>query len=178
MQHSILFSTSCFSTCWNIHLVSLALYCLGLHHISTKGGRRLSLITLNLTPWPWPRVCPRVQSLDQLCTPFSWVHWETCTDHMVYCIMGMLMIPKTTSINTLECCIDDIRIWIRTNLLKLNNDKMEFLIIGTLQQLAKVNTTSIKLAKITFRSLKQQEIWTSIMIYTWKIPFTQCEQTM
>ena len=32
-----------------------------------------------------------------------------------------------------------------TNFLKLNNDKMEFLIMGTLQQLAKVNTTSIKI---------------------------------
>ena len=33
----------------------------------------------------------------------------------------------------------------RTNLLRLNDDKMEFLIIGTPQQLAKVMTTSIKI---------------------------------
>ena len=35
----------------------------------------------------------------------------------------------------------------RTNFLKLNDDKMEFLIIGTPQQLAKVNTTSIKIGQ-------------------------------
>ena len=41
-------------------------------------------------------------------------------------------------------CLDDIGIWMRTNYLKLNDDKMEFLIMGTPQQPAKVNTTSIK----------------------------------
>ena len=40
---------------------------------------------------------------------------------------------------------DDIRIWIRTNFLKLNDDKTEFLMIGTPQQLTKVTTTSIKI---------------------------------
>ena len=45
----------------------------------------------------------------------------------------------------LESCIQDVQIWMRTNLLKLNDDKTEFLIIGTPQQLAKVRTTSIKI---------------------------------
>ena len=35
----------------------------------------------------------------------------------------------------------------RTNLLKLNDEKTEFLIIGTPQQLAKVTTTSIKIGQ-------------------------------
>ena len=52
---------------------------------------------------------------------------------------------EKSCLNTLECCIDDdIRLWMRTNFLKLNDDKMEFHIMGTLQQLAKVNTLSIK----------------------------------
>ena len=54
---------------------------------------------------------------------------------------------EESCINTLKCCIDDIRIWMRTNFLKLNDDKTEFLIIGTPQQLAKVNTTSIKIGQ-------------------------------
>ena len=45
----------------------------------------------------------------------------------------------------LESCIQDVQIWMRTNLLRLNDDKTEFLIIGTPQQLAKVRTTSIKI---------------------------------
>ena len=38
----------------------------------------------------------------------------------------------------IELCISDIRTWMRTNLLKLNDEKTEFLIIGTKQQLNKV----------------------------------------
>ena len=57
------------------------------------------------------------------------------------------MIPgdKQLCLEELESCIQDVQIWMRTNLLKLNNDKTEFLIIGTPQQLAKVRTTSIKI---------------------------------
>ena len=54
---------------------------------------------------------------------------------------------EESCINALECCIDENRIWMRTNFCKLNDDKMEFLIIGTPQQLAKVNTTSIKIGQ-------------------------------
>ena len=54
---------------------------------------------------------------------------------------------EDSCIKTLECCINDIRIWMRTNLLKLNDEKTEFLIIGTPQQLAKVTTTSIKIGQ-------------------------------
>ena len=54
---------------------------------------------------------------------------------------------EESCISTLEHSIDDIRIWMRTNYLKVNYDKMEFLIMGTLQQLAKVKTTSIKIGQ-------------------------------
>ena len=54
---------------------------------------------------------------------------------------------EDSCIKTLECCINDIRIWMRTNFLKLNDDKTEFLIIGTPQQLTKVTTTSIKIGQ-------------------------------
>ena len=57
------------------------------------------------------------------------------------------MIPgdEQLSLKELKSCIQDVQIWMRTNLLRLNDDKMEFLIIGTPQQLAKVMTTSIKI---------------------------------
>ena len=42
-------------------------------------------------------------------------------------------------INILESCVSDIRIWMCTNQLKLNDDKTEFILIGTRQQLAKVS---------------------------------------
>ena len=37
----------------------------------------------------------------------------------------------------IERCIKEIRTWMRANLLKLNDDKMEFLMLGTDQQLWK-----------------------------------------
>ena len=43
-----------------------------------------------------------------------------------------------SGIKTLQECIWDICIWIHTNLLKLNDEKTEFHLIGTRQQLAKV----------------------------------------
>ena len=57
------------------------------------------------------------------------------------------MIPgdEQLCLKELESCIQDVWIWMRTNLLRLNDHKTEFLIIGTPQQLAKVRTTSIKI---------------------------------
>ena len=34
-------------------------------------------------------------------------------------------------LDRLECCISDIRAWMKLNLLKLNDDKIEFLLLGT-----------------------------------------------
>ena len=42
-------------------------------------------------------------------------------------------------ITVLENCVSDIRIWMRTNKLKLNDEKTEFLVVAKRQQLAKVS---------------------------------------
>ena len=42
-------------------------------------------------------------------------------------------------ITILESCVSDIRIWMCTNQLKLNDDKTKFILIRTRQQLAKVS---------------------------------------
>ena len=44
----------------------------------------------------------------------------------------------------MEDCIRDIRVWMLNNGLKLNDDKTEFLIIGTSQQLGKLDNISIR----------------------------------
>jgi hypothetical protein len=45
---------------------------------------------------------------------------------------------------SMERCIDDIRGWMANNYLKLNDCKTEFLIIGSRQQLAKINIDNIR----------------------------------
>ena len=43
------------------------------------------------------------------------------------------------AVTSIQLCVDDIRNWITKDKLLLNDDKTEFLMIGTKQQLAKVN---------------------------------------
>ena len=46
-------------------------------------------------------------------------------------------------VRNMEDCIRDIRFWMLNNGLKLNDDKTEFVIIGTSQQLGKLDNVSI-----------------------------------
>ena len=48
------------------------------------------------------------------------------------------------AIKSMTDCISDVRSWLILNNLTLNEDKAEFLILGTKQQLAKVNNDNIK----------------------------------
>ena len=45
-------------------------------------------------------------------------------------------------VRNMEGCIRDIRFWMLNNDLKLNDNKTEFLIIGTAQQLEKLDDIS------------------------------------
>ena len=44
----------------------------------------------------------------------------------------------------MERCVEEIRRWMTRNRLMMNNDKTEFLLIGTKQQLVKVNINHVK----------------------------------
>ena len=45
----------------------------------------------------------------------------------------------------LQSCIQDIRVWMRTNFLKLNGERTEFTMFGTRQHLAKINVSDTTL---------------------------------
>ena len=45
--------------------------------------------------------------------------------------------------------MDEINIWMIQNLLKLNSDKMEFILLGTRQQLAKTGDISLHISSDT-----------------------------
>ena len=47
------------------------------------------------------------------------------------------------AVTAIQHCVDDIRNWMTNDKLLLNDDKTEFLMIGTMQQLAKVNIDHI-----------------------------------
>ena len=50
---------------------------------------------------------------------------------------------KECCIKNLQNCIAEIRVWMHTNLLKLNDEKTEFIMISTRQQLARAGNVVI-----------------------------------
>ena len=55
------------------------------------------------------------------------------------------------AVNAIQHCVKDVRNWMNNDKLLLNDDKTEFLIIGTKQQLAKVNIDHILIGDSVIR---------------------------
>ena len=55
------------------------------------------------------------------------------------------------AVTAIQHCVDDIRNWMTNDKLLLNDDKTEFLMIGTKQQLAKVNIDHILIGDCVIR---------------------------
>ena len=56
---------------------------------------------------------------------------------------------QSICLETIENCIDDVRRWITMNMLKLNDNKTKFIILGTRQQLAKLLDVTIRIGNTT-----------------------------
>ena len=56
---------------------------------------------------------------------------------------------QLAAVEAMESCVAQIREWMLSDRLKLNDDKTEFVIIGTRQQLAKVNIDSLTVGDYT-----------------------------
>ena len=54
-------------------------------------------------------------------------------------------VTQAAAVEALENCISDIRAWMLHDKLMINDDKTEFLIIGTKQQLAKLSVDNLKI---------------------------------
>ena len=56
---------------------------------------------------------------------------------------------QSMCLEIIENCIEDIRMGMTLNMLKLNDDKTEFIILGTRQQLAKLSDVSLRIGNTT-----------------------------
>ena len=56
-------------------------------------------------------------------------------------------VEQSAALSAMQNCIADIRQWMLQDRLRLNDDKTEFIIIGTRQQLAKVNIDSLRVGE-------------------------------
>ena len=60
---------------------------------------------------------------------------------------------KDKCLQSLAACISDIRLWMRTNLLILNDDKTELIVLGTRSQLSKIGEVSTKIGNDTISTV-------------------------
>ena len=67
--------------------------------------------------------------------------------------------------STLENCILDVPGWMREDMLWLNDDKTEFLLIGSRQQLAKVSINSIKVGEADVAPVSASRNGICLLIY-------------
>jgi hypothetical protein len=59
------------------------------------------------------------------------------------------------NIKSLQDCISEIRLWMNCNFLKLNDDKTEFMLIGSKQQLNKVSIDHIKIGDSSVQTVQK-----------------------
>ena len=83
--------------------------------------------------------------LGQICKKHKITYQMYADDSQVYLTFKpRIKSSQEDCINRLESCIQEIRNWMCVNLLKLNGDKMEFIIFGSSQQLKKINNIEIR----------------------------------
>ena len=92
-------------------------------------------------------VCPRDLSWDRSASHATASHLVQSVNSTVYHITSMPTTHRSTchslqvteiKVEKLEACVKDIREWMLSNFLKLNDSKTEFLILGTPQLSAKL----------------------------------------
>ena len=64
-------------------------------------------------------------------------------DHQLYMAFSPNLVSLNQAVSCMESCLQDVKSWMISNKLKMNDSKTEFIIIGSNQQLAKINLTSI-----------------------------------
>ena len=87
--------------------------------------------------------------LGQICRKHG-IHYHVYADDSQLYMLFKPSKPglKEACLHQLEGCISDIRLWMANNMLKLNDEKTEFIIFGTHQQLAKISDISIKVGSM------------------------------
>ena len=73
-------------------------------------------------------------------------------DTQLYLSFNSSQQHANSAIATLELCINEIRQWMKSNFLKLNDEKTEFMLFGSHQQLSKINTDCIHIGDSSIAS--------------------------
>ena len=94
--------------------------------------------------------------LRQICRKHG-IHYHLYADDSQLYVLFKPSKPvsKEACLHQLEGCISDIRLWMANNMLKLNYEKIEFIIFGTCQQLAKISDISIKVGSMKIQPVDE-----------------------
>ena len=65
-------------------------------------------------------------------------------DTQIYLSIDPEQADVDTALQRIETCIDDIRTWMNQNVLKLNDSKTEFMVLGSEAQIEKVDIEHIR----------------------------------
>ena len=76
-------------------------------------------------------------------------------DTQLYLSFNSSQQQANSTIATIEICINEIRQWMKANFLKLNDDKTEFLLFGSHQQLSKINIEHINVGDSSIATVSQ-----------------------
>ena len=68
-------------------------------------------------------------------------------DHQLYTDFSPNQDSLNEAVTHMESCLQDVKSWMISNKLKMNDSKTECIVIGSNQQLAKINLTSISVGK-------------------------------
>ena len=64
-------------------------------------------------------------------------------DHQLYTAFSPNLASLNDAVSCMESCLQDVKSWMISNKSKMNDSKTEFIIIGSYQQLSKINLNSI-----------------------------------
>ena len=68
-------------------------------------------------------------------------------DHQQYMAFSPNLESQNQAVSCMESCLDGVKTWMISNKLKMNDPKTEFIIIGSHQQLAKIDLTRIRVGE-------------------------------
>ena len=66
------------------------------------------------------------------------------------------------ALEAMERCINDLRKWMYRDKLKINDDKTEFLVIGSRQQLLKIHHCHVRVGTIDIKPVKVKSLWNAL----------------
>ena len=134
------------------------------NHFGIK-GMALQWIESYLMNWSQRVVLGDTKTLCQICAKHILYHFYA-DDQKIY----LSFKPGPTGVHSaqddcilqIERCIEEIRNWMAMNTLKLNDDKNEFIIFGTHQQLKKIDHITIRIGSVPIEHVRNLGfLWTS-----------------